>query len=402
MDRRTLLQATGAGMLLASAMPAFGASARAAGRHIIGDLEAWKLPVNHRGDWLVVRLRTESGLTGIGDASHGHDEGTIAYLRQFAGLLRGRSVFSVEWFRQATAPIIAASADASAIAAASALEHCLWDLAGKALDVPTYALLGGALRQTIPLYANINRSTLPRTADAFAAMAKRAVEDGFRAVKLAPFDEMPVDRSRAREVAPLIEDGIAKASAVRAAIGPDRDLLIDAHSRFTLEEGLALARQLEPLKLFWLEEVTPAEPLTDLAAINAAAPMTTAGGEAIRGVAGFYPYIRAQTVDIVMPDVKMCGGLFELKKIAALAEAAGLLVSPHGPASPVGNLAAAQVAATIPNFNILEFSFGEVPWRAELLAPVEALANGTLLLSDRPGFGHDLNDRVLAKRGVSL
>jgi galactonate dehydratase len=402
MRRRSMLKALAAAPLLAGSAAALAASAKERARHIVGDLQAWKLKVNHRGDWLVIRLRTESGLTGIGDASHGGDDRTIAYLRQFAGLLRGRSIFSVEWLRQATAPIIAASNDASAVVAASALEHCLWDLAGKALGVPTHALLGGALRDRIPLYANINRSTLPRTADAFAAMAKRAVDAGFRAVKLAPFDEMPADRSRTRDVAPLIADGIAKARAVRDAIGPEREVLIDAHSRFTLEEGLDLARRLEPLRLYWLEEVTPPEPLTDLAAINAAASMTTAGGEAIRGVAGFYPYIQARTVDIVMPDVKMCGGLFELKKIAALAEAAGLTVSPHGPASPVGNLAAGQVAATLPNFDILEFSFGEVPWRVDLLTPAEPLVDGGLQLSDRPGFGHGLNERFLAERGTPL
>ncbi len=87
--------------------------------------------------------------------------------------------------------------------------------------------------------------------------------------------------------------------------------------------------------------------------------MPTAGGESIYGVEGIYPYIKAEAVDIVMPDVKVCGGLLEVKKIAALAEGAGLLVSPHGPASPVGNAAAAQVSATIPSFNILELAYGE-------------------------------------------
>jgi galactonate dehydratase len=99
--------------------------------------------------------------------------------------------------------------------------------------------------------------------------------------------------------------------------------------------------------------------------------MPTAGGESIHGVAGFYPYITAEAVDIVMPDAKVCGGMLEMKKIAALAEGAGLIASPHGPASPIGNVAAAHVIATIPNFNILEISYGEVPCRAELIDPPE-------------------------------
>ena len=114
--------------------------------------------------------------------------------------------------------------------------------------------------------------------------------------------------------------GIACASQVRQAIGPGRDLLIDVHSHFDLKDGLELARRFEPLHLFWLEEMTPAKPVGNLAAINKAAPMPTAGGESIHGITGFYPYIKAEAVDIVMPDVKVCGGMLELKKIAALVE----------------------------------------------------------------------------------
>lgn len=157
---------------------------------------------------------------------------------------------------------------------------------------------------------------------------------------------------------------------------------------------------MQPLNLFWIEEVTPAEPVEDLAVIRQAAKMPTAGGEAIYGVTGFYPYIKAGAVDIVMPDVKYCGGMLELKKIAALAEGAGLKVAPHGPASPVGNIAAAHVCATMPNFHILEFSFGEVPWRAELIDPAEELDKGYMTISERPGFGISLNDKTIARQRI--
>ncbi len=125
--------------------------------------------------------------------------------------------------------------------------------------------------------------------------------------------------------------------------------------------------------------------------------MPTSGGESIHGVAGFFPYVKAEAVDVVMPDVKVCGGMLELKKIAALAEGAGLITSPHGPASPIGNLSAAHVIATIPNFNILEFSFGEVPWRAELIDPPEQVTNSALTLSTRPGLGIQLNEKTAAE-----
>jgi len=396
LQRRTFLQAVAFGAFFAALPAGLRAALPKAGKTPTVDrLEVFTLPVNKRGNWLIVRLGTDKGLTGVGDASHGNDADTLGWLKRFSDQLRGREIFDVEWFRQTTAPFTAKNA--SAAVAASALEQCLWDIMGKALGVPTYDLFGGRIRDRIRLYANINRSTSPRTPDGFANMASSAVSASFNAIKLAPFDDLPTDLSRASDVRPLIEQGFACAEAVRRVIGPDRDLLVDAHSRFTLAEGLDLAKRFEPLKLFWLEEVTPADPPDNLAAINRAAAMPTAGGESIHGVDGFYRYIKAGAVDVAMPDVKACGGMLELKKIAALAEAAGLPVSPHGPASPIGNVAAAQVIATAPNFNILEFSYGEVPWRAELISPAEEIVEGSLGLSARPGFGIVLNDRAIAR-----
>ena len=361
-------------------------------RVTVTDLEIFRIKVNRRGDWVLARIRTSAGLTGLGDASHSRTPDTIKHLGSLFEILRGRPLWEIERFRQVAEPALAAGGQ-PAVVAFSALEQCLWDLQGQAAGVPAWALFGGKIRDGIRNYANINRSTEPRTPDAFAKMAERAVAAGFDAVKLAPFDDMPrgADAATTEKFTQL---GIDCTAAVRRAIGPKRDLLIDAHSRFDLERGFNLARRFEPLNLFWLEEVTPARPVEDLAAINRAAKMPTAGGETIRGAKGFLPYIAAQAVDIVMPDVKYCGGMLELSKIATVAEAAGLPVSPHGPASPIGNIAAAEVCAGMPNFLILEFSFGEVPWRAELIDPPEALENGILKVADRPGFGVSLNEKV--------
>jgi galactonate dehydratase len=353
-------------------------------------MDVFRVKVNRRGDWLLARLATSAGLTGIGDASQsGRDEETTRLLDQFFNLLKGRSVFEIEWLRRAANP-----QNRPAATALSALEQCLFDLQGQLLGVPCYNLFGGLLQTRIRNYANINRSTDDRSPAGFARMAERAVQAGFDAVKLAPFDGMPRDRAKAEEFTRL---GIECARAVRHLIGPKRDLLIDAHSNFDLERGLELARRFEPLNLFWLEEVTPARPVESLAAINRAARMPTAGGESLYGVKAFYPYLAAQAVDILMPDVKYCGGMLELKKIAALAEAVATPVSPHGPASPVGNFAAAHVSATLPNFLILEFSYGEVPWRAELIDPPEQLMNGCLALSQRAGLGVTLNQNTLRR-----
>jgi galactonate dehydratase len=171
--------------------------------------------------------------------------------------------------------------------------------------------------------------------------------------------------------------------------------MIDLHSHLDRERGLRLLERLEPLHLFWIEEVTPAKPLSDLAAIDAAGRMPTAGGETIFGVEGFFPYIAAKAVGVAMPDVKCCGGLLEAKKIAAIAEGAGIKLSPHGPASPVGGRAAAHVCATLPNFVILEHAYGEVPWRPELVTPPESFVNGRIQLTDAPGLGIDWNEGAM-------
>jgi galactonate dehydratase len=250
-------------------------------------------------------------------------------------------------------------------------------------------------------YANINRSTEERSPEGFAAMAEKAVAAGFTAVKLAPFDDMPKDLSNDAVIEQFTQLGIRRSEAVRRAIGPKLDLLIDVHSHLDVRRGLELAKRMEPLNLFWLEEVVPANPPSGLAEINRAAKMRTAGGEAIYGVRGFLPYLTAGAVDIAMPDVKYCGGMLELKKIAALAEALNIPIAPHGPASPVGNVAAAHVCASVPNSLILEYSFGEVDWREQLIQPAEKLAGGVLTVSSRPGLGITLNEKLVAQHRVS-
>jgi len=394
MRRRSLLQSLAIAPSLAAAPPD-----KDAAKITVTGLEIFIVKVNARGNWILTRLNTSAGITGIGDASHNaSDEERVRYLKQFFDILKGRNIYDVEWLRTAAEPAIFKSRPLGAASVAlSGLEQCLWDIRGKVTSVPAYEMFGGQLHPRIRNYANINRSTDPRTPQGFAAMAESAVAAGFDAVKLAPFDDMPRDLSNAAQIEEFTRLGIARADAVRKAIGPKLDLLVDVHSHLDLDRGLELARRLEYLNLYWLEKVTPASPIETLARINREARMPTAGGEAIYGVKGFYPYIAAQAVDIAMPDVKYCGGMLELKKIAALCEAAGVPVAPHGPASPVGNVSAAHVCATMPNFKILEFSYGEAPWRAELIDPPESLDQGCIILSRRPGLGITLNEKTIGK-----
>ena len=398
MKRRSFLTATGLGSVAGTlACQSPGPPDRAAASVVVTGLEIFRVHVNRRGNWVIPRIQTSDGVSGIGDASHGgRDDPQLAKLEQFFELIKGCGVYDIEWLRQQVQPEIAKFGRA-AKCAYSGIEHALFDIQGKIAGVPAYQLFGGKLRDTVRNYANINRSTDPRDPAGFAEMAGRAVEAGFDAVKLAPFDGMPRQGS-ASEIAAHTRQGTECARAVREAMG-DQDLLIDAHSNFDLKRGLALLEDLEPFGLFWLEEVS--RPLENLAAIRNAANMPTAGGESLHGLEQNIDYVSAGAVDILMPDVKFCAGMLELKKIAALAEGYGLLVAPHGPASPVGNMAAAHVCAGLPNFQILEFSFGETDWRAELIDPPEQLPGGYLGVSSQPGLGIELNEKTARKHAVA-
>ncbi len=367
-----------------------------------GNLETFVVHVNTRGNWLFARLGSSVGLTGIGEASQGgNDPLTLQYLHQFAALLKGRSVFDIEWLREQVTPAMPARG-LSAVCALSALEQCCWDIIGQALNVPVYDLLGGPLRTSLRLYANINRSTDPRTPAGFASMAEQALNVGFDAIKLAPWDEMPSDLFSGPQAEQLTQQGILRAEAVRKAIGPGCDLLLDGHSKFDVEHALRLLPRLDHLNLFWLEEVTlpPGLPTIRQYA-ELARYMSIAGGETRYGAQPFYPYMTAGSVDILMPDVKYCGGMLEVKKVGILGAAAGLKVSPHDPAGPVAAAATAQVCATLTSFLILEFAFGEVPWRAELIDPPEDTARGQLQVTSRPGLGIRLNEKAIAKYRAS-
>ncbi len=382
MNRRTLLNSFAAPF----AIPFL----KAAPQVTIESFEVFRVKVNRRGGWVLLRVKASNGLTGLGDASHGqNDEGVLNLIGAFFEKVKGRSPFDVEMYRRDAIGAAEAKGRNGAVAF-GAVEQAMWDLQGKAVGLPVWALLGGKRNPTIRHYANINRATVDRSPEDFARLAGAAARDGFDAIKMASFDGLPkTEPGRTEDT----NRGIACVEAVRKAIGPERDLLVDGHSNFNVADGLEVARRLEPSKLFWFEEICPGIP--GLAELNGKINMKTAGGESIFGTKHFYPYIKGAAVDITMPDIKYCGGLLEMRKIAAISEAAGMPVAPHGPASPVGNAAAAQVCAAMPNFLVLELGYGEVPWRGELVSPPEVFEPGGFLrITDRPGFGIELNEKV--------
>jgi galactonate dehydratase len=363
------------------------------------------LPVRatERTVWLIVRLRTDAGLTGLGEASDAfgfarttrQDAARMeSELRAFFGLIDGKSPLDIGAYRQRGEPLVKNGGLVSATAF-SAIEQALWDLAGKSLDVPTCALFGGNVRETLQVYANVNRATRPRTPAGFAAAAKAAVQDGFRAVKAAPFDGFPAPGSPAAAIEAAVESGIASVAAMREAIGTDVELMVDCHSFFDVPLAERVARRLEPQQLAWYEEPVAPEKIEETREIRRRIKQPMAAGEILYGIAGFAALSRNQTVHVIMPDVKHCGGLLELTRIAAVAENDGVTVAPHNPSGPVSTAASIHVCAVLKNFRLLEFQWGEVEWRQDIVNPPERFDKGAIQVPQRPGFGIELNDKVV-------
>jgi len=400
-SRRAFLL-TGGGLAAGAALWASG-TLEAAPRLRVTGFELLPVRATERTVWLIVRLRTDAGLTGLGEASDAfgfanttkQDAARMqSELRGFFGLIDGKSPLDIGAYRQRGEPLVVKGGLVSATAF-SAIEQALWDLAGRSLDVPTCALFGGRVRDTLQVYANVNRATKPRTPAGFAAAAKAAVHDGFRAVKAAPFDGFPAPGSPAAAIEAAVESGIASVAAMREAIGPDVELMVDCHSFFDVPLAERVARRLEPQRLAWYEEPVAPEKIEETREIRRRIKQPMAAGEILYGVAGFAPLSRNQTVHVIMPDVKHCGGLLELTRIAAVAENEGVTVAPHNPSGPVSTAASIQVCAVLKNFRLLEFQWGEVEWRHDILKPPERFEKGAIRVPERPGLGIELNEKVL-------
>ncbi len=352
--------------------------------------------VNHRGDWIFVRVNTDDGLYGLGEMRSGQNYAPqVAAVRAYADWLEGRNP---ERINQLTKGWPDARKNRAHTSAVSAVEAALWDLLGKQLGMPVHALWGGRVRDKIRLYANINRATTDRTPEGFATNAAAAVAEGFDAVKLAPFDGMDREMDSAVEAA----DGIACMVAVREAIGPDIDLLIDCHNHFTAKGSLEVADALRDLDLFWFEQPTPESNVESAVEVKTKCGMTLAGGEHRAFGDGWTDVFEHGTMDVVMPDQSVIGGMGEVRRVSEMADAWGIATSPHGPVGPLTIAAHVHCAAVAPNFLILEFGWGEIPWRATLTEPPEVIVNGRIPVNDRPGLGYTLNSDTVDEHKVNI
>jgi galactonate dehydratase len=364
----------------------------------ITDIEPVVIHVNHRGDWIFLLVHTDQGISGLGEASHSSNDALLLdLLARVKPKLIGQSAINVHALWQQLAGLNLGRVGHTLL---SAIEIALWDAFGQLVGQPIHALLGGALRTRLRLYANINRHVRDRAPEGFANAAAQAVSEGFTAIKLAPFDEIRQrDHIRTGPKAAW-RAGVERVRAVRQAIGDEIELAVDCHSRMEQSEAILVGQELADCNLFWYEEPVHHSLPDELALVTQAVPQTTASAESIFGIEAFRPFLARHVVDVLMPDVKHAGGLQETKNIAEAARASGLLVAPHNPSGPVASVASGQVCATLRNFYILEYAWGEVDWRAQLLEPAERIEDGYLVINDLPGLGHRLNPALVRQHRV--
>jgi galactonate dehydratase len=345
-----------------------------------------------RTNWVFIRLHTDKGLSGLGEATLGGR--TPVPLEPFFDLVKGQSPFAINAYRARGRPRVLAGGRPEATAF-SAIEQAMWDIVGKAVGLPVSTLLGGPLVETLPVYANINRATSDRSPEGFAAQATAARDAGFRAIKAAPFDGFPALTEAPDRIKAAAENGIEAMRAMRRAVGDDVGLMVDCHSHFDVALAVEMADELAELDLYWYEEpVAPAEIAATLE-IGERIEQRMAGGEMLFGIEGFAPLVGERAYDVIMPDVRHCGGLLECVRIGTIAEVNGIEVAPHNPAGPVATAASAQVSSVMSNFTLLEYAWGEVDWRADLLDPPEQFVNGQMRVSDAPGLGIELNQKLV-------
>ena len=275
--------------------------------------------------------------------------------------------------------------------AISGIEHALWDIAGKALNTPVYNLLGGPCRDKIRVYANgWGGSTIEERAE----RAVQLVEQGFTAMK---FDPLPnpwrTHISRDEEY-----EAVACVRAVREAVGPDIDLLVEIHRRLAPIHAIRLAKMMEEFQPFWYEEPVSARNLDALAEVRDAINLPVVTGEELYTKAEFREVFEKSAADILNPDVCNCGGILELKEIAAMAEPYFVIMSPHNyNSTTVGLAATVQVCAVIPNFLITEYFVNFTERGDEISMPPIKVENGYIQLPTAPGLGLSLDEAALAK-----
>lgn len=369
----------------------------------ITDVKVW-LVEGVKYNWTLLKIYTDSGHTGVGESTNWPGSPMIEAATRHAGeRIVGLDPMRTDFiWTKLYRDLNWVGPYGASLCAISGIDMALMDLKAKVLGVPCYQLMGGAFRTEIELYANYWFLQGAHRAEDYASQARQVVEAGFRGLKFDPFahtnylygDDLSTNLSL---TASQQEHAIDLCRAVREAVGPDIDIMIETHAMLNFRTAILMADRLAPLNITWFEEPAgPENPQVLKAFRDRMHPaITLCVGERHYTRAGIRPLLEQNICDILMPDITRCGGPGELKRMATMAETYQVLIAPHNPNGPLSTLASAHVCASIPNFFKQEFMFTDVPWRDEVIDHPIDIQNGKLVLSDRPGWGVDLVEAAM-------
>jgi galactonate dehydratase len=359
---------------------------------------------------ILLRLGTDEGIDGIGEVSLAYGAGAqaaVGMLKQLGErFLIGADPMAIEamWNRLFRGTFWGQGGGPVIYGAMSAIDAAMWDIKGKAYGVPVYELMGGKVNDRLRVYANgwyVTMTARERhtcdTPEEYAEAAMRVIGDGFTALKFDPF--LCLDGSSSRlpgRVLPrhIADLAYARVAAVRDAVGPDVDILVEVHGNLGVTSAIEMGRRLEELRPFFYEEPVDAMNVDAMLKVSQNVRIPIAAGERLYTRYGFREYIEKQVLDILQPDMGLAGGLSEVKKIAAHAETYDMHIQPHNCAGPVSTAMAVQLDTCITNFIIQEW----FPYQDESLYNLvqDALepqaSGGYFTPPEAPGLGVVLNE----------
>ncbi len=346
----------------------------------------------YRTNWVFVKVITDSGLYGVGEATLEYREPTVVQaIKELERYLVGKDPHNIEAFWHDAYRDAYWRGGVVLMSALAGVEMALWDIKGKALGVPVYQLLGGKVRDSVKCYANAWFAGAKKPEE-FAQKAKIAVKNGFSGLKWDPFGKeyLNIDPKHLNEALDCI-------AAVKDAVGDQVHLIIEGHGRFNVPTAVRIGNALEKFGILWFEEPIPPDDKKGIAWVRSKIATPVSGGERLYSRFEYADYLRMECADFWQPDVSHAGGIMEVRKIAAMAESHYIPVCPHNPSGPIANAATLQLAACIPNFYLLETMANDIPWRADVSTEKVKFENSEMFIPDLPGLGIDINEEEIAK-----
>ncbi len=343
--------------------------------------------------WLLVKVITDNGIVGVGEAGlHGVPEAAEAAVKRFGSYLVGQDPLRIEHHFQYLYRY-SHFRGAAIMAALSAIDIALWDVAGKHYEAPAYQLLGGKTISKARVYMHVGGASVE---DLYAS-AKAAVDQGFTAVRFTPFVENSSKQYYNMRYSSMLQEAVDRVAAVREAVGNDVDVCVEIHRRLSIPEAIELGREIQQFRPFFYEDPITPDSVESMAEVARNISIPIATGERLQSIWEFRELLQQRAARYVRPDLCLAGGLSQCKKVAAIAESFNVGVIPHNPLTPVSTAACVQLDACIPNFVLQEYTGEDKPPKSLMVKKPLRIEKGYLMVPEGPGIGVEINDEFFAQ-----